>query len=145
MSGKLKFCDIICYKTNNIKHPKYCICIDPVRKFFLFINTRPDIKNPDGDIPVKPIRELSFLDYDSYINTSYLERIYEINIEWLDYKGKLSESLIEELGEVFLSNHLIYNKNKKDFWKNLNNDLKRKLEQYRPKSLPIPKINQSNQ
>ena len=90
MSGKLKFCDIIRYKTNTIKHPKYCICIDPVRKFFLFINTRPNIENPDGDILVKPIRELSFLDYDSYINTSYLERIYEINIEWLDYKGKLS-------------------------------------------------------
>jgi len=137
---KLKFCDIVQYKIKTIQHPKYCVCIDPIGQFFLFINTDPTRKNPSGDMPIKPIRELNFLDYDSYIDTSDIKRIYDIDIEWVKSKGKLSKSLIEELSKTFLSNYLINNKNRKIFWDHLNSNLKVKLKQYQPKRLPIPKI-----
>jgi hypothetical protein len=141
MIEKLRFCDIACYKIKKIPHPKYCICIDPIRRFFLFINTYPNRKNPDGDMFIKPIRELTFLDHASYINTSHIERIYEINIEWFDPKGKLSEPLIEELSKKFLNNRSISKKRQKEFWAYLNNNLKMKLKKYQPKSISIPRIN----
>jgi len=137
---KPKFCDIVQYKIKSIQHPKYCICIDPIGQFFLFINTDPTRKNPSGDIPIKPIQEFNFLDHDSYINTSHIKRIYDIDIEWFKPKGKLSKSSIEELSKTFLNNSLISKKNKGRFWDYLNNNLKAKLKQYQPKSLPIPKI-----
>jgi hypothetical protein len=137
----LKFCDIVQCKIKTIKHPKYCICIDPIQQFFLFINTDPSRRNPSGDAPIKPIREFNFLDYNSYVNTSHIERIYDIDIEWFESKDKLSKSSIEKLAKTFLNNSLVSNRSKRKFWDFLSNNLKVKLKQYQPKGLPIPKIN----
>jgi len=106
MIEKLTFCDIYSYKIKTIRHPKYCICIDPVRRFFLFINTDPTKSNPSGDLMVEPIRELGFLDHGSYINTSHIERILTFDIESSEPKGKLSDFFIEKLCKVFLFNML---------------------------------------
>ncbi len=140
MIKEAEFCEIYYCKLKTLDHPKYCICIDPIQRFFIFINSNPSINNPNGDVPIKPIRELNFLDHVSYINTSHILRIYDIDIEWSKLKSKLSESLIEILCKIIFCNSLITNKNKKTIWNQLNNQLKEKLIEYQPKNFHIPKI-----
>ena len=144
MINDLKFCDIIYCKIKNTphKHPKFYICIDPIQKFFIFINTEENQRNPDGDIPIKPIREFNFLDHDSYINTSHIERIFQIDVEWAHFKKRLPDSSVEKLAKTFLKNKMITPKNRKDFWGHLSKNLQEKLKDYKPKSGSVPNINQ---
>lgn len=142
MNKNLSFREILSFKLKDINHPKHCICVDPVQKLFLFINSEPTRRNPNGDMKVQPYKEFGFLSYESYINTSSLKRIYEINIEWEDKKGtKLSEKNTIELSKIFFKNKEITNQNKKKYWGQLSNELQKELIEYKPKSRSIPKIN----
>ena len=139
MSEQLAFCEIVSYKLKNIDHHKHCICIDPVQKFFLFINSNPTRSNPTGDMEIQPIGEFNFLKHKSYVNTSALERIYQYDLECPGEKrGKLSNQNIEILGLILFNNKTIRIQDKKQFWKQLEDGLKERLKEFEPKRQPIP-------
>lgn len=68
---------------------KFLICIDPDRGLFLWINSKPSTLKPEANVSVSE-DELSFLAYQSYIDTSALRHVDPDDISY-DGSGKPDE------------------------------------------------------
>lgn len=55
----------------SIPHDKYCICVCPIDKLFLYINSEPPLFRKKREVVVQVARfELTFLRKDSFIDSS---------------------------------------------------------------------------
>lgn len=63
--------DVILIDCQNLKNPhdKFAICVCPTRKWFFFINSKPNVFTPEAQVPIRSY-ELACLDYDSWVDTS---------------------------------------------------------------------------
>ena len=77
-------------------HDKYCICVSPEDRWFLFINTKPP-RARDAAVLIRSY-ELDCLDHNSYVDTSFVYMLSEDEIASAlarrnRHKGPLSNML----------------------------------------------------
>lgn len=136
-----KFCDIYYLKLRGNRYSKYCVCVDPVRRLFMYINTDQSRRFPSGDVFIEAKGGLNFLTHDSFINTSHIIRIFDYRIqdrEPIVPIGCLPKFTIQRFIPIVYTNKEITQRLKKIIWNQLDEVLKEELKEYKPTSLEIP-------
>lgn len=80
-------------------HYKFVVCVCPEHPLFFFINTNPGSFTPDADVFVKKT-ELTFLEHDSYIDTSAVCTFPEMELNKAEKKGVLPDSIKERIKDT---------------------------------------------